>query len=395
MKRLLGRAGMAAAAIALAAGAVHAESVRIGFSIAKTGLFAPGAASQLNAFELWREQVNARGGLDIGGKGKRPVEFVVYDDQSDSGNAVRLYEKLITGDKVDLLLSPWGTPTHFAIAPVLERHKFPMVGSTAASVQLREIKPGNIWFPTPQMPDGVAAAIVGLLKAQNFKTVSVIGSQLPYALEVKKFLVPGLAKAGIKVLGNSDYPPDVKDMTALLTAVKQASPDGVIALSYPADSILYVKQAREVGIDARFQFVMVGPAIDFFRKMFGPAADGIVSMGDWDPHLKGVPLARPFFDAYVKKFNAEPDYLDSVEGYVSCEILEQAVAKAGLNRDALRKAISTMTFETIRGKVKFDGVANAITPTGLIQIQGSDMRVIWPQSRATAAFKPKGPWPAK
>ena len=150
-----------------------------------------------------------------------------------------------------------------------------------------------------------------------------------------------------------------------------------------------------VGIDARFQFVMVGPAIDFFRKMFGPAADGIVSMGDWDPYLKGVPRARPFYEAYLKKFNAEPDYLDSVEGYVSCEILEQAVAKAGLNRDALRKAISTMTFDTIRGEVKFNGVANAITPAGLIQIQGTGMRVIWPQSRATSTFKPKGPWPAK
>ena len=161
-----------------------------------------------------------------------------------------------------------------------------MVGSTAASVQLRELKPGNIWFPTPSMPDGVAGAIVALMKAHGYKTVAIIGNQLPYALEVKKFLVPDLAKAGIKVLSNTDYPPDIKDMTALLTAVKQANPDGVIALSYPSDSILYMNQARELGVNAKFQFVMVGPAIDFFRKMFGPSADGIVSMGDWDPYLR-------------------------------------------------------------------------------------------------------------
>jgi branched-chain amino acid transport system substrate-binding protein len=385
----------AAAAVALATGTASAESIKIGYSIAKTGLFAQGAVSQINAYELWREQVNAKGGLDIGGKGRRPVEFVVYDDQSDPANAVRIYEKLITSDKVELLLSPWGTPTHFAIAPVLERYKFPMVGSTAASAQLRDLKPGNIWFPTPSMPDGVAAAIVGLLKANNYKTVSVIGNQLPFALEIKKYLIPDLAKAGIKVLGNTDYPPDIKDMTALLTAVKQANPDGVIALSYPSDSILYMNQARELGVNAKFQFVMVGPAIDFFRKMFGPAGDGIVSMGDWDPNLKGAPLAKPFYEAYVKKFKTEPDYLDSVEAYVSCEILEQAVAKAGLNHDALRKTISSTTFDTIRGKLKFNGVANATTPAGLIQIQGTDMHVIWPKERATAAFKPKGPWPAK
>jgi branched-chain amino acid transport system substrate-binding protein len=393
MKRLLGV--VMAAAAALATGTANAESIKIGYSIAKTGLFAQGAVSQINAYELWREQINAKGGLDIGGKGKRPVEFVVYDDQSDPANAVRIYEKLITSDKVELLLSPWGTPTHFAIAPVLERYKFPMVGSTAASVQLRELKPGNIWFPTPSMPDHVAAAIVDLMKANGYKTVSIIGNQLPFALEIKKFLVPALGKAGIKVLGNTDYPPDIKDMTALLTAVKQANPDGVVALSYPSDSILYMNQARELGVNAKFQFVMVGPAIDFFRKMFGPAGDGIVSMGDWDPTLKGAPLAKPFYDAYVKKFNAEPDYLDSVEAYVSCEILEQAVAKAGLNKDALRKTIGSTTFDTIRGKLKFTGVANATTPAGLIQIQGTEMHVIWPKDRATAAFKPKGPWPSK
>lgn len=393
MKRLLGV--VMAAAAALATGTANAELIKIGYSIAKTGLFAQGAVSQINAYELWREQINAKGGLDIGGKGKRPVEFVVYDDQSDPANAVRIYEKLITSDKVELLLSPWGTPTHFAIAPVLERYKFPMVGSTAASVQLRELKPGNIWFPTPSMPDHVAAAIVDLMKANGYKTVSIIGNQLPFALEIKKFLVPALGKAGIKVLGNTDYPPDIKDMTALLTAVKQANPDGVVALSYPSDSILYMNQARELGVNAKFQFVMVGPAIDFFRKMFGPAGDGIVSMGDWDPTLKGAPLAKPFYDAYVKKFNAEPDYLDSVEAYVSCEILEQAVAKAGLNKDALRKTIGSTTFDTIRGKLKFTGVANATTPAGLIQIQGTEMHVIWPKDRATAAFKPKGPWPSK
>ena len=62
------------------------------------------------AYELWREQVNAKGGLDVAGT-KRPVEFVQYDDQSNPANAVRVYEKLITADKVDLLLAPWGTPS--------------------------------------------------------------------------------------------------------------------------------------------------------------------------------------------------------------------------------------------------------------------------------------------
>lgn len=79
------------------------------------------APSQVNAYELWKDQVNAAGGLDIGGGQRRPVEFVSYDDQSNPANAVRIYEKLITQDKVDLLAAPWSTPIHLALAPVLAR----------------------------------------------------------------------------------------------------------------------------------------------------------------------------------------------------------------------------------------------------------------------------------
>ena len=135
LRRWMGAA--AVLALAIAAGASQAaEPVRIGFSIAQTGLFAAAAPSQLNAYELWREQVNAVGGLDVGGE-KRPIEFVMYDDQSNPEQTVRIYEKLITEDRVDLLLAPWGTPMHFAIAGVLEKHQFPLVGNSAASVQLR------------------------------------------------------------------------------------------------------------------------------------------------------------------------------------------------------------------------------------------------------------------
>jgi branched-chain amino acid transport system substrate-binding protein len=379
------------AAAALLAGPASAQSVRIGFSLAKTGLFAAAAPSQLNAYELWREQVNAKGGLDVAGA-KRRVEFVQYDDQSQPGNAVKIYEKLITDDKVNLLLAPWGTPHHFALAPVLERYKFPMVGNTAASVTLREIKPGYIWFPTSAIPDRMALEMAALIKASGYDSAAVISNVLPFAKEVKQALVPALQKAGIEVKVNEEYPPDIKDMTALLSKVKAAAPRAVLVLSYPSDSVLYAKQAKELGIAAPFQFVAVGPTIDFYPKAVGAAANGFVTMGHWSPAQTGWKRARPFYDAYVKKFNEKPDYLDTVLAYMSCEILEQAVAKAGLDREKLRQAISTMTFDTINGPVRFQGVQNSITPTAFLQIQGAELQLIWPKSIATSTFKPKTGW---
>ena len=382
--------GAAVLAIALVGGAaLAAEPVRIGFSIAQTGLFAAAAPSQLNAYELWKEEVNAAGGLDVAGE-KRPIEFVMYDDQSNPEQTVRIYEKLITEDRVDLLLAPWGTPMHFAIAGVLEKHQFPLVGNSAASVQLRELKPGNIWFPTSAIPDRMAAELAKMLKANGAKSAAVLTNQLPFSLEIKQFLIPELEKAGVSTPVNDEYPPDVKDMTALLGKVKQAAPDAVLALSYPNDSILYMNQAKEAGIAAPFQFVLVGPTIDFFGKMFGKDLDGIVTIGHWTPAKADWPKAKPFFDAYVAKFNANPDYLDSALAYMSCEILQQAVAKAGLDKAKLREAISTATFDTINGPVRFEGVQNATTPTSFLQFQDGQAQLVWPPEAATAPYKPRG-----
>src|SRR3990172_1372935 len=164
-----------------------AKPVKIGFSIAKTGIFAAAAPSQLNAYELWREQVNARGGLDLG-KEKRPVEFVMYDDQSNPAQAAKIYEKLVTDDKVELLLAPWGTPMHVAVAPVLERLRFPMVGNTAASVKGRELKPGNIWFTTAAIPDRIGKELAAMLKANGVKSAALLTNVLPFSKEIKGFL---------------------------------------------------------------------------------------------------------------------------------------------------------------------------------------------------------------
>lgn len=385
--------GMAVSALALSvpsfALAQGAKPIRLGFSIAKTGIFAAAAPSQLNAYELWKDQVNARGGLQVG-KDKRPIEFVVYDDQSNPSQAAKIYEKLITDDKVDLLLAPWGTPTHIAVAPVLERYKFPMVGNTAASAALRDLKPGNIWFVTPAIPDRVGRELAAMLKANNVKSVAILTNVLPFSKEIKGFLVPALKAQKIDIKVNEEYPPDVKDMTAMLSKVKQANPDAVLALSYPGDSPIYVRQAKELGIAAKFQLALIGPGIDFFPKALGSAANDIVTLGHWAPGRNAK--AKAFSAAYIAKFKERPDYLDSIETFVSCEVLEQAVKTAGLDKAKLRDAIAKGSFDTINGQIKFKGVENTVTKTGFLQLQKGEPQIVWPVSEATAKFEPKTSW---
>jgi branched-chain amino acid transport system substrate-binding protein len=117
-----------------------------------------------------------------------------------------------------------------------------------------------------------------------------------------------------------------------------------------------------------------------------------MTIGHWSPFQAKWPKALPFYEAYTKKFNESPDYLDVPLAYMSCEILAQAVAKVGLNKDKLRNEIASDTFDTIDGPVKFDGVQNISTPTMFLQLQDGKAQIVWPKAEATASFKNKSPW---
>jgi branched-chain amino acid transport system substrate-binding protein len=227
------------AAIALVSigtgGGKAAETVKIGFAMPKTGFLGVASPVAIQAYELWRDQVNARGGLDIGGKEKRKIEFVSYDDQSVPTKTAEIYEKLISNDKVDLLLAPYGTPFHIAIAPVVEKHKFPIVGAAAASTLMRDLKV-QYMFMAEVLPDRYGESIPAFLKSQNVKSVGILTLQLPLSLETKKYMLPHLKDAGINVTVDNEYPIDIKDMTGMLNALKSANPDAMLGLSYPEDS---------------------------------------------------------------------------------------------------------------------------------------------------------------
>jgi branched-chain amino acid transport system substrate-binding protein len=382
----------AAVSVLGAGSAKAADPVRIGYTMPRTGFLGIACPVAEQAYILWRDQVNASGGLKIGGAGARQIEFVSYDDQSDPAKCAQIYSKLITQDKVDLLLAPYATPFHLAIGPLLERSKFPVVGNTAASTLLRDLK-AKYFFFVETLPDRIAADIVSFLEAQHVKSIALLTLQLPASLETKKYALPLLEKAKINLAVNLEYPPDLKDMTSIVSSVKSAAPDAVIGLAYPGDSVMYMTTARELGVNIGIQFLLIGPSEPFFGKKFPQKdLDGIMTLGRWSPNQAKWPKAKPFFDAYSTRWKEPPDYLDSVSSYASCEVLQQAVAKAGLDHEKLRATLASDTFDTINGPIKFTGQVDLETVSGLLQLQPSGVEIVWPSSIATKPFMPKTGW---
>ncbi len=371
------------------------DVITLGYSIALTGVNSAGAQGQVEAYAIWEDIVNKKGGIYVKEEGKKlPVKMVYYDDQSEPGTAVRIYEKLITQDKVDLILPPYVTPAHFAVAPLAQKYKIPLVGGTAASVKLREIKNDWFWFVTAAMPDRQERALVDLLKDLKVKTVAIAYLQEIFPKENLQFLEPYLKEAGIKVELLKDYPVAEKDLKTLLSQIKAKNPDAVICLSYPGDTFTIVTQAQEVGLNPKFMFCLVGPATLVFKPKFGPAVEGISAMGNWSPKMKTFGN-KEFVDAFEAKYKKPPDALNSTDGYVPCQVMEQAIEKVGsLNRQKLRDYIAANEFQGIQGPVKFKGSENVKATAGVLQWQNGEMEVIWPKSIATAKpLYPKPAWP--
>ncbi|MCR5884911.1 amino acid ABC transporter substrate-binding protein [Rhizobacter sp. J219] len=383
--------GLAAGAATLAL-PVRAQTgpVRVGYAIARTGPWAGGAqVSQEPNFLLWAEQQNAAGGLNVKGT-RRPIELVSYDDRSETETCVRTYEKLMGSDKVDLILPPWGSTANFAVAPLANRFGYPMLAPTALSRKLIDMNL-PFFFSFLQQPDRMMGALVDMLVANGVRTIAIVYMDDLFGLENFAALNTALKNTAIQVTDRKSYPLGVKDLSPVLRAFKDQAPDAFIGITYPPDTILASKQAKEIGFNPKFFYASVGTAFQLYRNVMTPAgAEGVLGMGSWN--AKSSASAKAYFDAHTKKFGGkEPDRWASGACWASLEVLTAAVGKAGLDRKAIREYIAKNEHDTLLGKIRFNGSENVATPGSVSQWQNGEFEVVWPKAMATAALVPAKP----
>ena len=377
------------AAVLLVAAGANATSalaqdapVRIGYAIARTGPWSAGAqVSQEPYYIMWADQVNAAGGLNVKGK-KRKVELVGYDDRSETETVVRTYEKLMTSDKVDLILPPWGTGANFAVLPLITKHGYPMLAPTATGRKLLQLK-SPYFFALLQQPDVMMDALAEYLAARSTKTVAFIHVDELFGLEQAAALEASLKQKKIQVIEKKSYPMGVKDLQPVLNGIKAMNPDAFVSLSYPPDTFLVTGQAKAIGFNPKVFYAAVGTAFPVYRDKMGVMVEGVMGLGTWNP--KTSPAAKAYFDAHVAKFKKEPDRWASAHAWAGLQILQQAVEKAGVDRKAVRDYIAANEFDTIIGKIRFKGGENISTPGVVSQWQSGEFEVVWPPQRSTSA----------
>ncbi len=380
------------------------DSIRFGTALHLSG-WAVGDTelAHTQPYEMWVEQINAQGGIYVKDYDTRiPVELVVYDAESDVGKTVRMYEKLILEDEVDVLLPPWATAYNFAVAPILEQHKYPMIGTTEGSEQLREaLRAGqfNYYFGMWNPATIVGRELGELLKHVGVESVAVIFVGTTYGIDQSAVVTPLLAREGINVMLIESYPLGVTDLSPLLKKIQDLNPDAILAISYPQDAMLIQEQLMVIDFNpALFYNSLSGYPLQ--RDRFGAeAAEGMISEGAWNENwdTRG---SKQFYEDFVAKFDREPAW-DSAITWASLQIWEDVLEAVGLDREAQREYIASTTFDTIDGKVNFTNGENVYTgdadgayPPVFGQWQSGVFEVVWPIDISSADLLfPKPAWP--
>lgn len=350
----------AAGLISAPAAAEAPKSIRIGYAISLSGPFAPGATTTtLPNYQLWAKEVNAAGGIYLKKHDKRvPVEIVEYDDGSSPENAVRLYERLITSDKVDFVLPPWGTGLNLAIAPVLHKHGHPHLAVTAVNGNQDQLSKrwNNVFWFLGKPEDGVHNLLAALkgLKAEGKidGRVAVMNVADQFGAELVGAAVPGLKAAGFEVVYEKSYPPTIKDLSAQIKEVQALAPDVFLAFSYPGDSMMMTGQAQTLGFSPKVYFNAVGSQFPFYKGKFGDKVEGVLGLGGWDPSTEA---AKWYFRRHVEVIGKEPDRWASPVTYASLQVLQQAIEMVGdIDRKAVIEAVAGEEFETVVGKFRME-----------------------------------------
>lgn len=397
------RAALAALLLAaLAALPARADPIRIGFSDNLTGGSAPNGKQLLLAFQIWRDDVNAKGGI-LG----RPVELVYYDDQTNPANVPGIYTKLIDVDKVDLLVGPYGTNFVAPAIPVLMQHDKLTLGLFAVDVN-RHFHYGRYFSMIstgsdagPRFSEGFFA--LAAAQTPKPKTVAVIGADAEFGRTLTDGAAANAQAAGFAVVYHQSYPPPTQDFAPVIRAVQAAHPDLVFAAAYPPDSVGLVRAIAEVGLDAKMVGgLLTGLLATPFKLQLGPLLDGIVNNQIFTP---GPAFDFPGTKAFLAKYQAQAPaqgldplgYAFSPYAYATGQVVAQAVEGAKtLDQDKLAQYMHGHSFSTIVGDIAFNADGEWVKPRQVFtQFQdikandvdqfrdGSHEPILWPPEMAS------------
>ena len=374
-------------------------TIRIGASMGLTGAYSQFGQTVQRGYQLCLKHANEKGGV-LG----RKLELTVLDDQSQVPPAVAIYERLIKEDKVDLVFSPYSSPTTDAVAAVTEKYGKPMVACCAATTSL--FKKGRRFLSMLISPAEIyLEGLVDLAAKRGLKTIAVIYEDTLFPRAIAEGTADLAKKRGLQVIAVEKYPRDTKDFASIASKFKAAPPDVIAAATYFDDAVSIARALRELNISPKMFAVGAGGDLPKFYEILGRTAEYIYGGSQWEAELvtlragglvpvaRQYPGAREFVEAYRREFPGADLSYQTVQGYAACQVTLEAVRRAGaLDGEKIRDAILKFDSHTAFGAFKVDHVGYQIGhKMVLFQWQDGRKAIVWPEE--LAADRPRFPTP--
>ncbi len=380
-------------------GSAKADEITFGAALSLTGKLAKEGNLVKSGYDLWKETVNKKGGIKIGNKSYK-VDIKYYDDESDPNRGAKLVEKLITEDKIKLILGPYGSESVFATSAITEKYGALMVqgGAAADKLYTRGFKNlfGIYTVATDYMDD-----ILKMLREKSPKpeTVAIVYSNDLFSAQVAQGAKKSAEKYGYKVVLYKDYPKGTQDLSTVIVEMKGKNPDIILGCGHFQDTIVIVKQSKDYKVNPRALAFSVGPALPDFVDSLKGDAENIFGAAQWTTTLKYKDPVFGSNDAFVKayraKYNEEPAY-HAAGGAAAAVIFQRAIEKAGTKDDLgkIRAALAGYNEETLYGKISFDSTGKVVGKgMAVIQIQNGAQKTVYPEAVAESkAVYPKPAW---
>lgn len=390
-------------AVGAAWAAERPAAVKVGATLAVTGPLSPDWGPRILDFmRAWEKQVNAQGGVFVKEfNAKLPLQFVIYDDESNPDKSAELYEKLAAVDKVHLFMGPASSPVTLRATTVAERLKIPMVTVEANSPVV--FSRGFQWIVGVDRPAYYwSEHYFALLKDLRdkgkmiYKTIAFLIEDNPHTKDVAQGAQDYAQKTGFQTVAAETVPFRTKDFSAAIARFKGANPDIVYVAAWPFTSVPFYKQAHELGLKAK-EMHTIHLLEDWARDVGSPLAEGVT--GESHLALKALPEGLA---AVLKEMKIDDPYafkpITTPIRYLGMEAVRRGVEAAGtLDREKLMASLRTLQFDMPWGPSKFNfnvqlagRTLNGVGEKYLFaaQIQGGQIRVIAPARFADVDYKP-------
>jgi branched-chain amino acid transport system substrate-binding protein len=378
--------------LSAATAAPSGPPVRIGSTLALTGPIAAASTLYKIAGEIAVEQLNRKNGL-LG----RPVEWVVLDDQAKPEVARTLYERLVTVDKVDLLMGPYGTAAILSAVAVAQRYQKLLLSHSFGIPQLSKYE---MHFPAVQVGPEPEKTFPGALfdalasTGRMPKTVAVVTSKFPSIHFISVGARDAAAARGMSVALYVEYEFGTRDFGPIAARIKEANPDFLWVGAGGLDGNLLLDALKGLDYTPRGHFYLFPTAGPLVRLPAGKHALAVTSFEEHPPFTNS-PVAAEYVKLFKERaVKANLPYpfveLHAAGGYVAWQVLEAAVAATkSLDDKALAQWLRGNQVETLIGRVRFDGPGNQ-GDNALAKIkQAQDGRwvVVWPRQWAAPGAK--------